>query len=114
MANECLKAAALLEEKGIDAEVIDLMSLRPLDTKLIIDSVSKTSRAMIVHEAPAFGGFGAEIASCIAASDAFFYLDAPIARIGGMEMPIAYTPSLEAAQVPSAKMVYEAALEMMG
>lgn len=113
MVEESLKSAIMLDSAGISAEVVDLMSLRPLDEKTIIESAMKTSRALVVHEAPLFGGFGAQVSSLIAGSDAFYCLDAPIKRLGGLEMPIAYTPSLEASQIPTASSIYEAALEMM-
>ncbi len=96
----CLEAAEQLAEEGINAEVVDLRSLKPLDTETIINSVKKTSRAVIVHEAPKFGGFAGEVVSSIMESEAFYYLDAPVERLGGKEMPVPYNPDLEKQIVP--------------
>jgi acetoin:2,6-dichlorophenolindophenol oxidoreductase subunit beta len=85
----------------IDVEVIDIRSLIPLDRDAIIRSVRKTGKALIVHEACQTGGFGGEISASIADSEAFFYLDAPIRRLGGLDVPIPYNPTLEAAVVPT-------------
>jgi pyruvate dehydrogenase E1 component beta subunit len=92
----CLKAAEELEkEQGISVEVVDPRSLVPLDKETIIASAKKTGRVLIVHEGCQTGGFGGELAAVIADSDAFFYLDAPIKRYGGMDVPIPYCPELE-------------------
>ena len=101
MVQMSLAVAEKLEASGISAEVIDIRSLVPLDTKTIIESVKKTRRAVIVHEAVQFSGFGAEIAAQIADSDAFFYLDAPIKRVGGSYTPIPFNPILEANVFPT-------------
>ncbi|MCX6089844.1 MAG: alpha-ketoacid dehydrogenase subunit beta [Candidatus Atribacteria bacterium] len=99
MLPRCLLAAAQLNKKGIEVEVLDLRSLRPLDTALIADSIKKTNRALVVYEAPQFGGFGAEIAAFIG-EELFDYLDAPVIRIGGLDMPPPYNPNLEKKMVP--------------
>lgn len=100
MVNRSLEAAKLLEQEGISVEIIDPRTLVPLDTKTILESVKKTSRALVVYEAVKRGGYGAEIASMIAESDVFDYLDAPIRRLGGVATPIPYNPKLEKAAVP--------------
>ncbi|MFA0816521.1 MAG: alpha-ketoacid dehydrogenase subunit beta [Anaerofustis sp.] len=109
----CLEAAEELSKDGIDAEVLDLRTLRPLDTQAITESVKKTSRALIVYEAPQFGGFGGEIAAQINESEAFYYLDAPVKRLGGAEMPVPYNPSLEKEIVPTVKTVAETVRAML-
>ena len=97
-----LAAAEALSAEGIDAEVVDLRSLRPLDTQTITASVKKTGRAVVVGEAHKFAGFGAEISAAINESDAFYSLKCPVARLGGSEMPIAYAKEIESASVPDA------------
>jgi acetoin:2,6-dichlorophenolindophenol oxidoreductase subunit beta len=82
-----LAAAEGLAAEGIAAEVIDLRTLLPLDIDTVLDSVARTGRVAIVHEAPTNGGFGAEVAARIA-ERALFHLDAPVARIGGAFSPI--------------------------
>ena len=100
MVHKSLAAAELLASEGIDIEVIDLRTLRPLDTATIISSVKKTSRLACVYEGVKTLGIGAEISALIAESEAFDYLDAPILRLGGAEAPIPYNPQLEKAAVP--------------
>ena len=89
-----------LAAEGIEVEVVDPRSLKPLDTETIIRSVSKTGRVLIAHEAPVTGGFGGELAAVIAGSEAFDYLDAPIRRLAGRNVPIPYNRNLERAAVP--------------
>ena len=101
MVSESLNAANALSEAGIDAEVIDLRSLQPMDTASIIDSVKKTQRVVVVHEAVRFGGLGGEIAATIQ-EEAFDYLDAPIARVGAPFSPVPFSPVLEQAYIPNA------------
>lgn len=96
-----LQAAEQLADEGISLEVIDLRTLVPLDTAAIVDSVKKTHRALIVHEAVQFGGFGGEIAGQIADSEAFYYLDAPIRRLGALSCPIPFNPNLERETFPT-------------
>lgn len=109
MVHRALEAAAELEKDGISAEVIDPRTLVPLDKETIIGSVVKTGRAVIVHEAVKRGGFGGEIASMIAESEAFDYLDAPIQRLGGAAVPIPYSPKLEKKAVPGVQDIVHAA-----
>lgn len=113
MALKCLEAADELRTHGIDAEVIDLRTLSPLDTETIIRSVSKTGRAVIVHEAVRFAGFGAEIASAICESDAFYSLKAPIKRIGAAFCPIPSGEILEKNVLPSTEQIVEAACALL-
>jgi len=109
MVARCLEAAGTLAGEGVDAEVIDLRTLRPLDTATLIDSARRTGRVLIVHEACQFAGFGGEIAAAIADSDAFYCLDAPIRRLGGRDVPIPYNKTLEAAVVPTVESIIAAA-----
>jgi pyruvate dehydrogenase E1 component beta subunit len=105
---EATRAAELLSQEDIDAEVIDLRSLRPLDTEAILASVRKTNRCVVVEHAWRFGGFGAELAALVQ-EHAFDYLDAPVARVAGVEVPMPYSMPLEAAALPSPEQVVEAA-----
>jgi pyruvate dehydrogenase E1 component beta subunit len=108
MVSRALAAAERLAEEEIDVEVIDLRSVRPIDRDTIITSVCKTGRVVIVHEAVLTGGIGAEIAAIIAGSDAFDFLDAPIRRLGGRDIPIPYNPVLERSAVPQEDDIVEA------
>jgi len=97
----CVRAAQALEqEQGTSVEVIDVRTMVPLDIETILASVRKTGRAIVVHEAPLFLGFGAEIAARIAA-EAFDHLDAPVLRVGAKDCFVPFAPSLEAAVLPS-------------
>ena len=113
MVQMSLEVAEKLSRDGIEAEVIDIRTLVPLDTKTIVDSVKKTRRVVIVHEAVQFSGFGAEIAAQIADSDAFFYLDAPIKRVGGYYTPIPFNPILEAGVFPTPSRIEAAVRESL-
>ena len=93
MVHKALEAAKELEAEGIDVEIIDPRTLVPLDEETIIESVKKTGKCIVVHEAVKRGGYGGEIASMIAESEAFDYLDAPIKRLGGLAVPIPYNPT---------------------
>ena len=112
MVPRALEAAAQLAAEGIELEVVDLRSLKPLDTETIIQSVSKTGRALIVHEAPQTGGFGGELVAVIAGSEAFDYLDAPIRRLAGRDIPIPYNRTLERAAVPQVEDIVSAARDL--
>lgn len=103
----CLAAAAALEAEGIDAEVIDLRSLKPLDEAGVLASVNRTGRAVVVHEAAGPCGVGAEIAAIIA-EKAFSALRAPVVRLTGPDAPAAASFPLEAAYAPSAERIAEA------
>jgi len=109
----CLQAAEKLAAEGIEAEVVDPRTLRPLDEETIVRSAARTGRALVVHEAALTGGFGGEIAARIAASEAFYYLDAPVRRLGGMDVPIPYCPELERRVVPTEVEVMAAIREMV-
>jgi pyruvate dehydrogenase E1 component beta subunit len=109
MVPRALEAAEQLADEGIDIEVLDPRSLKPLDEEAVVRSVSKTGRALIVHESPITGGVGAEIAAVIADSDAFDYLDAPIRRLAGRNVPIPYNRTLERAAVPQVEDIVAAA-----
>ncbi len=107
-----LEAADALAREGIDAEVIDLRTLKPYDLPSIAASVKKTGRLLIAHEAPLLGGYGAEIAAAVAQSDAFGYLEAPIVRLGGADVPIPYNRTLERAATPQTANIIEAARKL--
>lgn len=113
MVHRVLEAAEKLSEEGIDAEVVDLRSLYPMDKEAIIDSVKKTGKVLIVHEAVKRCGVGAEVAAVIGDSEAFFHLDAPIKRLAGMEVPIPYSPVLEKGVVPQVDDIIKAVKELM-
>ncbi len=100
MANESLAAAERLAEQGVSCEVIDPRTLQPLDIDTIVESVKKTNRAVVVHEAVQFGGFGGEIATQVQ-DQAFDYLDAPIARVAAPFTPVPFSPALEQHYIPS-------------
>ncbi|MDR2520036.1 MAG: alpha-ketoacid dehydrogenase subunit beta [Eubacteriaceae bacterium] len=112
MLDPCLQAADALEQDGVSAEVLDLRTLRPLDSESIAESVKRTSRALIVYEAPKFGGFGGEATAAIMESEAFYYLDHPVKRLAGKEIPVPYSPELESSIAPSAGSIRQMALEM--
>jgi pyruvate dehydrogenase E1 component beta subunit len=109
MAMRAIEAAEKLAGEGIEAEVVDPRTLKPLDEATITRSVSKTGRVLIVHEAPVTGGFGGELAALIAGGEAFDYLDAPIRRLGGRNIPIPYNRTLERATVPQVEDIVAAA-----
>jgi 2-oxoisovalerate dehydrogenase E1 component len=99
MVQEALAAAAEVARDGIDVEVVDLRTVAPLDTETVLESVRKTSRLLIAHEAVVPFGIGAEIAATVA-RDAFWDLDAPIERVGAPPTPPPYAPELEHAWLP--------------
>jgi pyruvate dehydrogenase E1 component beta subunit len=103
-----LKAADELAKEGIEAEVVDLRTLRPMDTETIVASVKKTGRAVTVEEGWQQSGVGAEVAARIM-EHAFDYLDAPVARISGKDVPMPYAANLEKLALPSVAEVVEAA-----
>ena len=100
MVHKALAAAETLASEGIDAEVVDLRTLRPMDTDIIIDSIKKTHRVVVLHEACVTGGIGGEIVAKIA-ENAFDYIDAPIKRLGIPDVPIPYAKSLEDTIIPN-------------
>ncbi len=112
MCGKALDAAAELAKEGVEAEVIDPRSLRPLDLKTLSESVKRTSRLLCVYEGVKTLGIGAEISAAIAESEAFDYLDAPIVRLGGADSPIPYSPILEKAAVPQTPDIIAAARKL--
>jgi pyruvate dehydrogenase E1 component beta subunit len=113
MVQVALEAAVKLEAEGISAEVIDLRTLRPLDTEPLIRSFMKTNHAVIVEEDWKTYGVGAEVA-CQIYEQAFGYLDAPIKRCAGLEVPMPYAKNLEAMTIPTVGDVVRAAKEVVG
>ena len=109
MVKRALEAAEQLAQEGIEAEVVDPRTLKPLDEETIVRSASKTGRVLIVHEACKTGGYGGELAATIAGSEAFDYLDAPIVRLAGRDIPIPYNRTLEYHTVPQVQDIVEAA-----
>ena len=107
MVQVALKAAVRLEEEGIDAEVVDLRSLRPMDTETIINSVKKTSRAVVVEEGWKSMGIGAEVSARIM-ENALEYLDAPVQRVASADIPMPYSRPLELATLPNEDRIIEA------
>lgn len=113
MVHVALEAAKILSEIGIEAEVVDPRTLKPLDTETLINSAKKTSRAIIIDEGHLSYGVTAEIASIIA-DGAFYYLDAPVKRLGAMDVPIPFSPALEDLTVPTPAQVVEMAKTLCG
>ncbi|WP_047982681.1 alpha-ketoacid dehydrogenase subunit beta [Ornithinibacillus contaminans] len=113
MVHRALEAAKELEKDGISVEVVDPRTLVPLDEETIIKSVSKTGRVVVVHEAVKRGGYGGEIVSMIAESEAFDYLDAPIKRLGGAPSPVPYNPELEKSHAPQVADIIRAVKETL-
>ena len=113
MVNKCLNAAETLCSEGVDAEVIDIRSLIPLDKETIFASLEKTNRLVIVHEAIGCAGYGAEIAA-IVAEEALDYLDAPIIRVAAPFTHCPFSPPLEAEYVPNEEKIINAARRVCG
>ncbi|MBB6217422.1 pyruvate dehydrogenase E1 component beta subunit [Anaerosolibacter carboniphilus] len=113
MLERVLNVAEEAAREGISIEVIDPRTLLPLDKETIIQSVMRTGRAIVVHEAVKTGGYGGEIVSVICESEAFDYLDAPVVRLAGLDVPIPYNPELEKAVVPSERQIKEAVYKVM-
>jgi acetoin:2,6-dichlorophenolindophenol oxidoreductase subunit beta len=112
MVQKSQQAAAELEAEGISLEIVDLLTLKPLDMETILASVKKTHRCVVVHEAVTNGGLGAEIAAQVQ-EQAFFWLDAPVLRVGAKDVPIPFSPPLEkyvAASVEDVKVAVRRAL----
>jgi pyruvate dehydrogenase E1 component beta subunit len=103
---ESLAAAESLKDHGIEAEVIDLRTLSPLDDETVFHSVRRTGRAMVVSEAPLTGGFAAEISARIS-EHCFDFLEEPVIRVTGEDIPIPVSPGLERAAVPTAEFIAE-------
>lgn len=107
MVGKCLQAAEILAEQGIDVEVIDLRTLRPLDKDTIVQSVKKTNRLVSVEEGWTVAGIGAEIAA-IAMEEAFDDLDAPVVRVTGADVPMPYAANLVSLTIPQVEQIVEA------
>jgi pyruvate dehydrogenase E1 component beta subunit len=112
MVMESMKAANILAEEGVELEIVDLRSLRPLDLSLALESLHKTHRAIVVEEGWRTAGLGAEIAASLQ-EIGFNDLDAPIARVAGLEVPMPYAKNLERATLPFAEDVVAAARAML-
>jgi len=112
MVGKALEAAETLAQEGISAEVIDLRTIRPLDTETIIESVKKTNRCVSVEEGWPAAGIGSEIAAVIM-ENAFDYLDAPVKRVAGVDVPLPYAANLEKLALPQASHIIEAVREVM-
>lgn len=113
MMHRAMDAAERLASEGISAEVIDLRSIRPIDSETILASVRKTGRLMVVYEGVKAFGVGAEISALVAESDAFDHLDAPILRLGAADAPVPYNPDLERAAVPQVETIEAAARRLV-
>ena len=112
MVYTALDAATELARDGVEAEVLDLRSLAPLDKDAILATVAKTSRALLVHEATRTGGIGGELAAIIS-EEAFEHLDAPVVRVASADTPVPYAPALEAAFLPNVEKVVSAAKRLV-
>lgn len=112
MVRRSLEAADDLEKRGVSAEVIDPRTILPLDEGLILNSVKKTGRAIIVHEAPTFGGFGGEIAA-ILADKAIDFLDGPVKRVGALFTPIPNWIKMEEYYLPNVEKILDAVNEVI-
>ena len=113
MVHVALDAAQLLAQRGVEAEVIDLRTLRPLDMETVYQSVRKTNRVAVVEEAWRTGGFAAEVAAQIQEA-CFDDLDGPVARVAGEDVPQPYAVNLERATIPSAQKVVDTLAEVVG
>ena len=112
MVYTALDAATELARDGVEAEVLDLRTLAPLDREAIIGTVAKTSRALLLHEATRTGGIGGELAA-IVSEEAFEYLDAPVVRVAAADTPVPYAPPLEAEFLPNVEKVVSAARRLV-
>ena len=113
MVHMALDAAKELAAKGVEAEVVDLRTLRPLDMETVLESVRKTSRAVVVEEAWRTGGFAGELVSSIQEA-AFDSLDGPVGRVGGADVPAPYSGGLEAAAYPDASKIVDTIEKLYG
>ncbi|NIA24245.1 MAG: alpha-ketoacid dehydrogenase subunit beta [Gammaproteobacteria bacterium] len=113
MTVKALEAAERLADAGIDAEVVDLRTVRPLDIKTVRGSVKKTGRLLVSHEAPTAVGVGAEVVAGVVESDALDYLLAPVRRVCGKDNPMPYAKELERATIPQVDDIEKAAKELM-
>jgi pyruvate/2-oxoglutarate/acetoin dehydrogenase E1 component len=107
-----LEAAETLAEKGVEAEVVDLRTLLPLDKETLFESVEKTNRVLMLHEDTRHGGLAGELAALFA-DERFYFLDAPIRRVTAPDTPVPYAPPLEFDYLPKAEQVVEAAIRLV-
>lgn len=114
MVKRSLEAAETLGKEGIQVEIIDLRTLKPLDLSPVIESVKKTHRLLVVYEGCTTGGIGGEVISQIGESKAFLYLDAPLFRLGGADVPIPYNLNLERKATPQIENIVSKAKEIVG
>ena len=108
MLSRVMKAAEDLEKEGISVEVVDPRTLIPLDKEIIINSVKKTGKVVLVNDAHKTSGFIGEISAIISESEAFDYLDAPIRRVAGEDVPMPYAQNLEFAMIPTVDSIKDA------
>ena len=114
MVHHCLEAARTLADEGISVEVVDLRTLRPLDTQAVLQSVAKTGKALVVHEDSKAGGIGGEVAAIIS-EDAFDHLDGPVRRLAGPEVPaMPFAPPLEAMFMLDSEKIANAMRDLAG
>jgi pyruvate/2-oxoglutarate/acetoin dehydrogenase E1 component len=113
MTVRALEAAERLSDRGIEAEVLDLRTVRPLDVETLRASVKKTGRLLVTHEAPTPVGVGAEVAAAVVESDAFDHLYAPVRRVCGRDVPMPYAAELERATIPQTEDLEKAAAELV-
>ncbi len=111
MVHQALAAAEALAQEGIDVEVLDLRTLKPLDVDALLATARKTGKVLVVHAANRLAGVGAEVAALIG-EQAFEWLDAPVRRLGGLDTPVPFSPPLEDAYRPNADMIAEAVREL--
>ncbi len=104
MVHRALAAATELAADGIEVEVIDLRTLKPWDETMVVDSVARTGRALVLHEAPRTGGMGGELAAAIA-ERCFAWLDAPVTRLAGLDVPVPLHPDLERVALPGVEAI---------
>ena len=112
MVHVALEAAGTLAADGVEAEVIDLRTLNPLDMETVVASVTRTGRAMVVSEGPLTGGVAAELAARIS-EECFDYLEDPVVRIAGEDIPIPVSPGLESASIPTAALIADTVRRML-
>jgi 2-oxoisovalerate dehydrogenase E1 component beta subunit len=108
MVHKAIDAAGALADRGISAEVVDLRTITPMDTQTVLESIDKTSRALVLYESHRFLGVGAEVAAAIA-EQAFEHLDAPVMRLAPPNVPVPFSPALEDAFLPSVEDIEGAA-----
>ncbi|MBX3005690.1 MAG: alpha-ketoacid dehydrogenase subunit beta [Anaerolineales bacterium] len=113
MVQRAKQAAEELAKEGIELEIVDPRTLNPLDDTLMIQSVMKTGKALIVHESVKTSGYGAELAARIVESEAFDYLDAPVRRLAGLDIPIPYNRNLEYHAVPQVENIVAEARKLV-